>query len=323
MNVIKNLITDLREKRLWPLAVVLILALIAVPVLISSNSSAPVIPAAPVVGASTPVPALPAVSVTPTPSNARLTGPARDPFVQQVKATSSTSKAGSSSAAAVASTSPGSSAAVSNATKASSGSTNSSSGATKGSTETHTTTTTTPTPKHPTPKPPTLNAAGLTPTQAFRIALSLTNPTGGSYTLDKVERLSVLPSRQRPLLIDLGVLKGGHRVLFAVEPGVVVKGPGACTPSPLDCQILSLKPNQIEAVAMRMPNGSISGALMAVTTIQAAGYGSSSAAHKARLAESAAGRRLLKAAKLKAVSHFAYRASLGAVVDLRTAAGGS
>jgi hypothetical protein len=188
---------------------------------------------------------------------------------------------------------------------------------------THTTTTKPPTPKPPTPKPPTLNAAGLTPTQAFRVAISLTNPAGGSYTLDKVERLSVLPSRQRPLVIELGVLKGGHRVLFAVEPGAVVKGPGACTPSRLDCQILSLKPNQIEAVATRMPNGSISGALMAVTAIHAAGYGSSSAAHKARLAESAAGRRLLKAAKLKALSHFPYRPGLGAVVDLRTAAGGS
>jgi hypothetical protein len=152
--------------------------------------------------------------------------------------------------------------------------------------------------------------------------MSLTNPTGRAYTINSLERLTVLPSQRRPLLIELGVLKGGHRVLFAVAPGTVVRGPGACTPGPLDCQILSLAPNQIEAVATTDATGRLSGALVAVTAIKANGYASSTAADKARRAESAVGRRLLKAAKLKALARFRYQEILGAVVDLGTAVGG-
>ena len=47
------------------------------------------------------------------------------------------------------------------------------------------------------------------------------------------------------------MLKGGKRVLFAVQAGAVVHGPGQCTPGPIDCEIVSLKPNQIESVTRR------------------------------------------------------------------------
>jgi hypothetical protein len=38
MNDVRNLISELREKRLWPVAAALIVALIAVPLLLSSSS---------------------------------------------------------------------------------------------------------------------------------------------------------------------------------------------------------------------------------------------------------------------------------------------
>jgi hypothetical protein len=156
----------------------------------------------------------------------------------------------------------------------------------------------------------------LTATQAYRVALSITNSAGGAFAVDPVERLSLVPSAHLPLLIELGVLKGGHRVLFALAQGTVVQGPGKCTPGPIDCEILSLAPNQIEGVATREANGAVTGALMAVTAIKADDYPSAGAADRARQAESAAGRRLLSLSNLSALSLFPYRLSLGAVVDL-------
>ena len=46
----------------------------------------------------------------------------------------------------------------------------------------------------------------------------------------------------------LGVLKGGNRVLFAVTPGTVVEGRGVCIPGPINCQVVSLAPDQVESV---------------------------------------------------------------------------
>ena len=148
------------------------------------------------------------------------------------------------------------------------------------------------------------------------MTLSNTNSTGGVDTINPVERLSVLPSQQLPLLVELGVLKGGHRVIFAVEPGTVVHGPATCTPGPIDCEILSLAPNEIEGVASESASGRVTGTLLSITGISAEGYSSPAAANQARLSESGAGRRLLNASPPKALSLFQYKPSFGAVVDL-------
>ncbi|HEY5318715.1 MAG TPA: hypothetical protein VIJ20_12075 [Solirubrobacteraceae bacterium] len=301
MNVIQNLITDLREKRLWPVAVALILALIVVPVLLSGggNKSVPVAQVPPTGSSSAPVPALPAVSVTTTPSNARLTGRERNPFAQQAKQKSGSGGSKSSKA------------------KGSSGSGTGSttSGAVSGTSTTVASTPATSTPvtsTTPTPPEPT----GLTATQAYHVAMSMSNSAGGLYTIDPVERLSVLPNAQLPLLIELGVLNGGRRVLYLVQPGTVVRGPGKCTPGPIDCEIVSLAPNEIEWLGTSGPSGATGVALMAVTAITATNFPSAAAAHTARKDESAAGRRLLSQSNLSALSLFDYKPSLGAVIDL-------
>jgi hypothetical protein len=307
MTIIHSLISDLREKRLWPVAVALLVALIAVPLVLSSggNSNAPVAQLPPAGASSAPVPALPAVSVTTTPSHARLTGRQRNPFTQQVKSTSSKSKSGSSSSSSKSKSSSGSS--TTSSTTPSGGAT---SGSVGGSTTTVTTTpaiTTTPTPAAPT---------ALTDTQAYHVTISMSTPAAGLYTIDPVQRLSLLPSTQQPLLIELGVLRGGHRVLFVVQPGTLVRGPGRCTPGPIDCEIVSLAPNEIEWLGTSGPSGIAGVGLMAVTGISAADYPSSAAADRARADASAPGRALLSKSTFSALSLFEYRPSLGALVDL-------
>jgi hypothetical protein len=141
----------------------------------------------------------------------------------------------------------------------------------------------------------------------------MTNSSGGLDQIDPVQRLSVLPGRSRPLLVELGVLKGGKRVLFAVQPGTSVRGAGTCTPGPIDCEILSLAEDQTETVG----SGGKSVASFAVTGIAAAQHGSAAAADKARRQESSFGRALLKSSPLSALALFHYDPTIGAVVDLR------
>jgi hypothetical protein len=130
--------------------------------------------------------------------------------------------------------------------------------------------------------------------------------------IDPLERLSPLPSAGQPLVVELGVLQGGHRVLFAVQPGTVVSGPGACTPGPIDCEILSVAQDQVETVS----SGSTA-VSFAVTGITAQQHPSTAAANAARQAVDRAGRDLLSNSPLSALSLFQYQPQIGAVVDLR------
>lgn len=157
--------------------------------------------------------------------------------------------------------------------------------------------------------------AGLTATQSYNVTLAVTNSAGGLDTIDSLKRLSILPTSNQPLLVELGVLKGGHRVLFAVQPGTVVNGPGTCTPGPIDCEILSLGQDQTEGLSVQSPKSATHVALFAVTAITAAEHPSLADAQQARRQESGAGRRLLDADTIAALSLFRYDPSIGAVVD--------
>ncbi len=159
--------------------------------------------------------------------------------------------------------------------------------------------------------------AGLQADQTYHVTLSITNSKGGLDKIDPVERLTVLPSKSDPLLVELGVLKGGDRVLFAVQPGTVVHGPGKCTPGAIDCEVLSLGANQIESISVQTSAGVSPVAQFAVTAIGTDNHGSRAAADKARRQASDAGRRLLSKSTLKALSLFEYDPSIGAVLDLR------
>jgi hypothetical protein len=316
----RGILTELRQKRLWPVAAVLLLACVAVPVLLSKSSgSAPTsqaqLPAGPPAGGSS----IPALNVQTTPSNSHLTGASRNPFGSGTspKTTSSATTSISSPITSAGSTTSGSAGQTSSST---SGGSSASSGTSSGSGASGSAPTT---PSNPvpsithgaTPKPA---PAGLTKTEAYDVSLAITNSGGGLNTLDPLERLSVLPSDQQPLLVELGVAQGGNHVLFAVQPGAVVTGPGSCTPGPIDCAILSLGQDQTEELSAQTGAlGSTQVALFAVTGISATKYSSAAAADKARRTASSAGQNLLDKSTSQALSLFQYEPSLGSVVDLR------
>jgi len=311
MSFLTNIISDLRQKRLWPVAAALLVALVAIPVLLSTSSSPVQAPATPaVIGAAvTGGTAVPAVSLSTSAQVSRLTGKARDPFTPQVVPAAAPAPSGSTSSASTGGTSAASTGATGQAgsTSAAGSTTSTASTGSSGAG-------TTPSPILPTtpPKPP---VTGLTPTESYHVAVSITNSSGGFDRIDPLERLSLLPNQYQPMLIELGVLKGGHRVLFVVQSGTVVSGPGTCIPGTIDCEILSLAQDQTETVSA--PGATAPAAEFVVTEIAAVQQASAAAASRIRRTESAVGRDLLDKSTRSALSLFTYEPSVGAVVDLR------
>ena len=323
MNVLSNMIKELRERKLWPIAILLIVALVAVPLLLSKKAPSNLVTQQP----STNLPystgsALPAITVETAQGASKLTGRARDPFTPQHAATNATAEVTPSTATPAA----GSTAATgSTASTGSTGSTGASTVSAGGGSSTASpapsspvTPSTPSTPSAPatTPKPAPA-PSGLTAKQSYQVSLAITTKGGGLNTIDPLERLSVIPSPQQPLLVELGVLQGGKRVVFAVQPGAAVSGPGTCTPGPIDCEVISLAPGQTEGVSKQTPTGSAGVALFSVNAIRAAEHPTAAAANAARTATSESGRKLLANSPLSGNGLFQYNPSVGAVVDLR------
>jgi len=293
----RGILSELRHKRLWPVAALLLAALVAVPILLSKSSrpasagQAPLPSAPPSSGAS-----IPAINVQATPVHTRLTGSTRNPFAAAAGATgSSTSSTTTSASTAVSAAGSAAQSAVNALTGGS--------GVSSGSSATGTSSTSS---GAGSSNPPSITGnakpkpvhSGLSSRQAYGVALSITNSVGGVDTIDPLARLSILPSNEQPRLVELGVLKGGSRVLFALQPGTKVYGPGSCIPGPIDCEILELGQDQTESVSTQTPTGWSQVALFAVTGITSQ-------------------------SSLPTLSLFQYEPSLGSVVDLRNLTVGS
>jgi hypothetical protein len=264
---------------------------------------------------------IPAISVQSTPVHERIKGSARNPFAaaagSAAPSTSTTPSVSSTTVAAVGNATQG---AVNALTGASSGSSGSAATGTAGAPGTSSTSSGSGTSTPPSitgnaqPKP---IHTGLTSTQAYDVALSITNSAGGVDAIDPATRLTLLPSANQARLVELGVLKGGSHVLFALQPGTKVTGPGSCIPGPIDCEILELGQDQTESISTQTPTGWSQVALFAVTGISVTNYPSAAAASKAREQASTAGRDTLSDSSLPALSLFQYEPSVGSVVDLR------
>ncbi len=317
MSFFNSIIKDLREKRLWPVAVALLVGIVAVPVVLAKPAAKVPVAAVPhgqLTGGSLPSRALPVVTVSTAPGHSNLKGRGRNPFTQPKGSSSSST----STTSTVATTTPGS---TTGGSTTGGGTGGTSTGGTGGTTTGGTGGTTGGgssgggSPIHTgKPKPTT---SSLTQTESYDVQISITASHGGVNKIGSLERDGTLPNNQTPLLVELGVLKGGKRVLFAVQPGTRFIGPGSCTPGPIDCQVMSLGQNQIESIAPTTAKGVGPYAMFAITGITATHYRSASAANKARNKVSGFGRRLLAHSNSSALSLFPYKSGLGAIVDLR------
>jgi hypothetical protein len=70
---------------------------------------------------------------------------------------------------------------------------------------------------------------------------------GTLQSLSNVAPLTALPSEGAPVLIYLGPNTGGNYALFLVsDDAAQLTGPGVCIPKPEDCSLLALAPGQTE-----------------------------------------------------------------------------
>ena len=227
---------DLRDRRLLIPAIVLLVALIAVPVLLSRSEEPPPPPAA--TGAialegSATEPAVLADSVTVRDYRQRLGElKSKNPFSEHFTAPEVGKGAGLEGLSGSPVTDlPAGGTSVSSTDN---GTTDTISSSTTGS-GTSTSTDTSPGSGHaPKPDP-------VTRFLTHRIDVSV-GPVGAVEQRDGVEQLKLLPSNAAPVLAFLGVGEDGNRAVFLVSDDVsATSGDGACFPSPSSCQYLTMR----------------------------------------------------------------------------------
>lgn len=244
---LKRIARDLVDSKLWPVAVLLLVALVALPVLIGGGSStdstaAPVAPTAAAVDG----PGAGLITVADPAAGGKETRPGRirDPFYDPpeppaAEVASAPSPAASGASPAASAPSPAASAA----------SPGGSAGAPKGG---GTPATATP-PAHATP-PQT------TPAQPTKSAKSVHYRTVVRwYTADAgvarpLARLTPLGGRAAPLALYLGVTKSkSSYAVFLLAPNATSEGDAECEQS--DCRVIGLKAGQSQRVTMPSPDG--------------------------------------------------------------------
>jgi hypothetical protein len=258
-TAVRNIIGDLVEKRLWPVAIVLLVSIVAVPLVLARGGT----PTAGPVSAGVPGPAAdaPAVRLDDSAPNAGARGGrVRNPFGTAADGASSTSASatpvsattsGGSGSASGSSPSGASTSAVAVHPAIATGSStpvapapSPSTGAPSGS-ATHSAT---PPPANnaTTPKTTTTTSPKTDTSVTYSVAVRFGRTDGKRRTLRNIARLTTLPSAKAPVVSILGVLRDGRTVVLRVAPAATASGNGACKSSTTDCAMVEMKAGDAE-----------------------------------------------------------------------------
>jgi len=160
---------------------------------------------------------------------------------------------------------------------------------------------------------PVAQLAKLRSVDSYGVDVKVQDATG-SRSLSDLRRLSPVPSATNALAEYLGVAKSGRAADFVLNRGVVANGPGVCLPSTSDCQVVELKPGQVEALGLAGPAGTtVYQGTLVVTNWGIIAHSSAAAAHTARRQEDPAGRQLMLAAPQPALEKLVYSVAQGVV----------
>ena len=291
---------DLIDKRLWPVALALLVAVVAVPIVIGSSASEAPAPA-PVLPAAKPATAAPKSAITV--ADTAIVGHSRpgavsDPFFDPPSADDGAS-GGASTATAAGSTTA----------------TPSQSGTQSGSTPT---TTTTPKPATSTPSPTTTTPDPVATTllrTVFRTRLSFgetaDTPVAGA------SRLEALGGDANPALLYLGTTWGGGYSVFLLGPNALSQGYAECAET--TCRVIAMKQGDAQLVGVRDEDGTARQYVVKLDDITRRVTDTVAGADKLRAREDADGRDVLRTMILDkptaaAIGQFAYDRETGAVV---------
>ena len=228
-DLLLDIWNDLREKRLWPVAALLLVGLIAVPVVLSKPTEEPTVapatssPQAKTEGVAKGLAELTVAKDESGEGSTLDVFDPSDPF-KPPKDVIANSKEGTDTGAPA-----DSGAADTGGATDTGGSDTSGGGTTTGGTET-----------------PTQTG---TKTVEYRYVADVTFTANGKKRKIKgLERLEVLPSEKNPLLIFLGAGKNGNNAVFLVDSTLTAVGEGKCKPSRAQCAFLYLGAGSVEEI---------------------------------------------------------------------------
>ena len=236
---VSDLYRDLRDRRLLLPALLLLVAVVAVPLALSSSSQ-PVPPALapPASGDADQATAAESAVMVHQPGvtnyKKRLELKSKNPFSAKFTAVPKSAKLKTASNTGVTPSAPTTSAASSSGTTSSTppSTTSSATGSTPAGSST------------PSVSPSTSKPRTRTTLYTYRLDVKV-GPAGDLTEKKGVKRLDVLPSATKPIAMFLSVSEGGKRAAFVISEDVEsVSGTGQCVPSHSDCQFLLMKPGQ-------------------------------------------------------------------------------
>jgi hypothetical protein len=309
MSFLKNVLHDLVEKRLWPVAVALVVALIAVPIVLGGSSDAgstgadvAALPATNGLANHRDVARADVVSLEEQAAGSvQRAGTVRNPFVQhhQPKAVDET---------------------VTNAVKTAKGIADALGAATSGGSGSGSGGATAPASAPPATTP----APAETPTKTnssaadtYRVKLKF-GESGAEKTYDNVARLTPLPSSDNPFFVYLGLKDDQKTAIFLVDAGAVPTGDGSCQPSRDNCEQIELKAGDTEFFDLQSGTAGLVQYQLDMVSIQKVKASTSAKAAQARARESRAGREYLRqvvAHDPTALAAWNYSSKLGLLVE--------
>ena len=230
MNLVRNLYADLVEKRLWPVAAALLVALVAIPVLVAKpageSSSAGGTPPADtaLLGADSAALIGETKSVVTLGSDGGFRKhvehePRKDPFVQQA-----TDKSSNAAQGATVDTAVGTSVSPTSPTATSP-------------------TTTSPTPETPSSTTP---SGGEQPIKLYEYVAKVKFGRIEKAKKQTVTPAEFMPSESNPVLLFLGADETGKHAMFLVSAEATSRGDGTCVPSESNCQIVRLSKGDVQ-----------------------------------------------------------------------------
>jgi hypothetical protein len=280
MSFFKNVWADLVERKLWPVAVGLLVALVALPVALGrsggeasvESSAAPATPAAA-------QPATQVVSLTTNKAKGAPLGSPHDPFhgLGKVVAAAATGQSPSVSPApspsAVVGGVPSDGGAVPTAPSAPPPSDDD---------------ITTPVP----PSSPSTPVAPATIAAGYRVDVTY-GRTGSTRSMTDLARLSPFNAINAPIALFVGTKDDQNTAIFMILADVAASGDGTCRPSPSDCQVVGLHPGDAELFDVPTSDGRVLRYELQVDKISRKLVRSARAGITSRHRESDAGRKLL------------------------------
>ena len=243
MSVLKDTWGQLVRRRLWPVALLLLGALVAVPILLSEDSQpAPAAPTAAGAKAQTAAAAnadpIVALASAEEARRRRVLGARKDPF--EPAPMKPRKPISTPDATSITLDSP-----VPEDTGAGAGS------GTGGSGSTPSLDLPVPDPEA-TPEAPKPTYPLYTLTVRFGLSENITLPRS------KVERLEALPDSDAPVLVYIGVLEGGKVAVFMVDHDTTAQGDGSCKPDPATCETIHLRVGDTEFFDVMGEDGEVS-----------------------------------------------------------------